>query len=284
MKKVQVLMCFVIILLFFQSTLIIAATNSEQSLVSLSSGAFLIEKPAEYSLTFYGFYIMDEDPETGWCSPEGEISDHTFVFELAEETILHHLEFDTAYVDTEYSAAKDIIIELSNEGLTEGFQEIARLSLIDQKDKQKFPVSNELSGRWLRLTILNNHGSTKFTELMDFRAYGEQLTETPLPDVSGTYTSDYHSDFHLLHQGTSLTGCYEWDEGLLNGTFEGRMVKLTWEDSYGKGPGILVFSSDGERFFGLWWYEGNEDYQGEMWEGVKQSQDIGSCPHWGGGV
>ena len=62
------------------------------------------------------------------------------------------------------------------------------------------------------------------------------------------------------------------------------MVKVAWEDSYGNGPGILVFSSDGERFFGLWWHEGNEDYQGEMWEGVKQSQETGSCPHWEGGA
>ncbi len=283
MKKILVYTFMVFFFLFLSFVLITNASASEQSLVSLSSGAFLIEKPAEYSLTFYSFYIMDENPETGWCSPEGEISDHTFVFELAEETVLHSLEFDTAYVDTEGSGVKDILVELSKENPTEGFHELTRISLQDQQDKQQFAVSDKLSGRWLRLTILNNHGSAEYTELLDFRAYGEQLTETPLPDVSGTYTSDFHSDFHLLHQGTSLTGCYEWDEGLLNGTFEGKMAKLTWEDSYDKGPGILVFSSDGERFFGLWWYEGNEDYQAEMWEGVKQSSDVGGCPHWDSG-
>ncbi|MBN2395493.1 MAG: hypothetical protein JXC36_03400, partial [Candidatus Atribacteria bacterium] len=224
MKKMLVFVWFAILFVSFGATFIVSAIASEQSLVSLSSGAFLLEKPAESSLTFYGFYIMDENPETGWCSPEGEVSNHIFVIELTEETVIHHLEFDTAYIDTAGSAAKDIVIELSSEGLTEGFQEIARISLIDQQDNQKFPVTNELSGRWLRLTILNNYGSTQYTELMDFRAYGEQLTETPLPDISGTYTSDYHSDFHLRQQVTSLTGCYEWDEGLINGTFEGKMV------------------------------------------------------------
>ena len=284
MKKVMFLICLAILVLSFEFILIVDGITAEQSLVSLSSGAFLLKKPAESSLTFYGFYIMDENPETGWFSPEGEISNHIFVIELAEETVIHNLEFDTAYVDTAGSAAKDIIIELSDEGPAEGFQEIAHISLIDQQDNQKFPVSNRISGRWLRMTILNNHGSTRYTELMDFRAYGKQLTETPLPDISGTYNSDYHSDFHLLHQGNSLTGCYEWDGGLLNGTFKGRMVKMTWEDSYGNGPAVMVFSSDGERFFGLWWYEGNEDYQGEIWEGRKQSQDVGSCPHWDSGI
>jgi|GEM_PF-2878730 len=119
---------------------------------------------------------------------------------------------------------------------------------------------------------------------MDFRVYGEPLTETPLSDISGTYTSDYHSDFHLKQQGTSLTGCYEWDEGILSGNMEGRVARLTWEDNYGRGPGVIVFSSDGERFLGLWWYEGNEELQGEIWEGRKQSPDVGSCPHWDGGV
>lgn len=279
MKKVLILICLAIIFLSFESTSIVDAITSEQSLISLSSGAFLLEKPAEYSLTFYGFYIMDEDPETGWCSSEGEISNHIFVIELAEETVLHNLKFDSASVNIKGSAAKDILVELSNESPTEGFQEIARISLADQKDNQKFPVSSEPSGRWLRLTILNNYGTSEYTELMDFRAFGEQLTETSLPDISGTYVSDYHSDFHLMQQGTSVKGCYEWDEGILTGNFEGRIVKLIWEDSYGKGPAIMVFSSDGERFFGLWWYEGNEGSQGEIWEGIKQSQDVGSCPY-----
>jgi len=46
----------------------------------------------------------------------------------------------------------------------------------------------------------------------------------------------------------------------------------------------MVFSSDGEKFFGLWWYEGSEDSPGEIWEGMRNSQEVGGCPHWPGGV
>ncbi|MDO9465223.1 MAG: OmpA family protein [bacterium] len=46
----------------------------------------------------------------------------------------------------------------------------------------------------------------------------------------------------------------------------------------------MVFTSDGEKFFGLWWYEGAEGSQGQTWNGIKISQDVGGCPHWAGGV
>jgi len=45
----------------------------------------------------------------------------------------------------------------------------------------------------------------------------------------------------------------------------------------------MVFTSDGEKFFGLWWYEGQENAAG-TWDGVKKSQEVGGCPHWTGGV
>jgi len=180
------------------------------------------------------------------------------------------------------SGAKDIMVELSDVGPTEGFTEIASVSLVDQEDNQSFPVTVDESGRWLRLTIQNNQGSPEYTELMDFRAFGKQLTQTPLPDVSGTYETNYN-DFHLRQQGTSVTGCYEWDEGVLNGGIEGRIMKFTWQESDGKGPAVMVFTSDGEKFFGLWWYEGQESAAG-TWDGMKKSQEVGGCPHWSGGV
>jgi len=282
MDKKMILVLLTILGLFFEFGLMTNAAANDQSLVSFSSGALLVEKPVEYGSGWVGIWIMDEDPETGWCCPEGQILNNVFVIELAEKTVLNRLEFDTGNVDSEGSGAKDILVELSDEGSTEGFKEIASVSLVDQEDNQSFPVTVDASGKWLRLTIQNNHGSPEYTELMDFRAFGKQLTKTPLPDVSGTYESDYN-DFHLRQQGTSVTGCYEYDEGVLNGGIEGRIMKFTWQESNGKGPAVMVFTSDGEKFFGLWWYEGQVSAAG-AWNGVKKSQEVGGCPHWVGGV
>lgn len=216
MSRKLILLLLVIVCLFFEFGFKADAAEADQSLVSFASGALLVEKAPEYSSGWGSVWIMDENPKTGWCCPSGKISNNVLVIELAEKTVFDRLEFDTGYVDGKGYGAKDIIVELSDDGPKEGFTKIASVSLVDQEDKQSFPVTVDKSGKWLRLTIQNNHGSSEYTELMDFRAYGKQLTKTPLPDVSGTYETNYN-DFHLRQEGTSVTGCYEWDEGVLNG-------------------------------------------------------------------
>lgn len=283
MSRKFILILLTIVCIFFQFVFEIGATATDQSLVSFSSGALLVETSPEYSAAWGNIWIMDENPKTGWCCPQGRILNNVLVIELAEKSVLERLEFDTGYTDKKGRGAKDIIVELSDDGPAEGFTEIASVSLLDREDNQSFPVTVDKSGKWLRLTIKNNHGDSEYTELMDFRAFGKQLTKTPLANVSGTYETNYH-DFHLRQEGTSVTGCYEWDEGVLNGGIEDRIMKFTWIEPGQKGPAIMIFTPDGEKFFGLWWYEGKEDSQGQIWNGTKKSQDVGGCPHWGGGV
>ncbi|PKP58622.1 hypothetical protein CVT91_08210 [Candidatus Atribacteria bacterium HGW-Atribacteria-1] len=283
MSRKLILVLLAIVFLFFIFGFEIGANATDQSLVSFSSGALLVEKSSEYSSGWGNIWIMDENPKTGWCCLEGKILDNVLVIELAEKSVFDRLEFDTGHTDKEGRGAKDIIVELSDDGPTEGFTKIASVSLVDREDNQSFPITVDKSGMWVRLTIQNNHGDSQYTELMDFRAFGKQLTKTPLPDVSGTYETNYH-DFHLRQEGTSVTGCYEWDEGVLNGGIEDRIMKFTWIEPGQKGPAIMVFTSNGEKFFGLWWYEGREDSPGGIWNGIKKSEDVGGCPHWGGGA
>jgi hypothetical protein len=283
MCKKLILVSLAIICLFFIFGFEIGAAQAEQSLVSFSSGALVVEKSPEYSAAWGNIWMTDENPKTGWCCPSGQISSNVIVIELPEEIMFERLEFDTASADAKGRGAKDILVELSSDGPTEGFTEIASVTLNDREDNQSFPVTVDKSGRWVRLTVKNNHGDSEYTELMDFRAYGEQLTKTPLPDVSGTYATNYN-DFHLRQEGTSVTGCYEYDEGILNGGIEDRIMKFTWMETGQKGPAVMVFASDGEKFYGIWWYEGREDSPGGTWNGIKISDDVGGCPHWGGGV
>ena len=283
MSRKFILLLLAMVCVFFQFGFEIGAAATDQSLVSFSSGALLVEKAPEYSSGWGSIWIMDENPKTGWCCPSGKISDNVLVIELAEKSVFDRLEFDTGHADAKGRGAKDIIVELSDDSPTKGFTEIASVSLVDREDNQSFPVTVDKSGKWLRLTIQNNHGDSEYTELMDFRAYGKQLTKTLLADVSGTYETNYN-DFHLRQEGTSVTGCYEYDEGILNGGIEDRIMKFTWIETGQKGPAVMVFTSDGEKFYGIWWYEGREDSQGGIWNGTKKSQDVGGCPHWGGGV
>lgn len=260
-----------------------AKAPAEASLVSFSAGALIAQKPSEYDESWSTLWLLDENPTSGWACAEGKIRNNVVVIALAEKTLLKRMEFDTASIDGDGRGARDITIEISDTGPAAGFQKIAQVTLADRKDRQSFAVTTPTAGRWLRLTIQNNHGAEDYTELFDVRGYGQQLTKTPMPDVSGTYASDYN-DFHLRQQGTAVTGCYEFNEGVLNGGIEGRIMKFTWREGEQKGPAIFVFSPDGRRFTGLWWREGQEKSQAGIWNGTLKGKQIGGCPHWSGGA
>ncbi len=271
------------------ATLLLARPSSaappapEPSLVSFSSGALVVQKPQEYGEGWSAFWIFDERPNTGWATPEGVVTPQMVVVALPEKTALKRLEFDTGSTDGENRGAKDVLVEVSDTSAKDGFKKIAEVALKDKTDNQRFPVSAEVPGRWLRLTIKTNHGAKDYIELMDFRGYGTQLTKTPFPDASGTYETNF-SDFHLKQQGTSVTGCYEHDSGVLTGGLEGRVMKFIWrEEGDQKGPAIMVFSPDGKQLFGLWWNEGDNG-PGGFWNGTRKSATVGTCPHWSGGA
>lgn len=253
-------------------------TSSRRSLVSLSAGALVVKKPDEFDAEKWSaIRLLDEHPASGWSTPKGAIAPQTIVIALPEKTLLKSVTFDTGARDKADRGAKDITVDVSDINDKEGFQKIADVSLEDKKDNQEFPVSAEVPGRWVRLTIKNNHGSPEFTELFDFRATGMQLTQTPFPDVSGTYATNY-GDFHLKQEGTSITGCYEHKGGSIDGGIESRVIKFVWSQSESKtkGPAVMVFTPDTQQMYGLWWNEGNDAAKG-IWNGTKKSSNVGTC-------
>ena len=99
MSKKMILLSLTIVCLFFQLGFMTDAAATDQSLVSFSSGALLVETSPEYSSAWGNIWIMDENPKTGWCCPSGQISNNVIVIELAEKSMFDRLEFDTGYAD-----------------------------------------------------------------------------------------------------------------------------------------------------------------------------------------
>jgi OmpA-OmpF porin, OOP family len=257
-------------------------STDQPDLVAFSSGALVVQKPQEYGSGWSAFWLLDERPDTGWATPKGVISNQTAVIELPDRSTLTSLEFDTAQTENPGRSAKDITVEMSDTSMQTGFQKIADVSLQDHIDGQTFPVQAAVPGRWVRLTFHNNHGDPNYLELMEFRARGQVLARTSFADISATYHTNF-GDMHIRQQGTSVVGCYEHAEGLLEGGIEGRVMKLGWHETHQEGPAIMVFSSDGKQLFGLWWHTGDKG-AGNDWNGTKTSNVVGTCPHWKGGV
>lgn len=255
----------------------------ETNLTSYANGAWILKKPAEYDESWSAFWLLDERADSGWATPKGSVGPQELVVVLAERSVIKALEFDSASTDGDSAgtrSAKEVVVEVSDVGPAAGFAVIASLSLKPKADKQRFAVGKPMPGRWVRLTIKNNHGSPDYIELMDFRAYGEPLTKTAPPALSGTYQTNY-GNFHLQQAGASVAGCYEHRNGLLvNGGVEGRVTRFTWVQDDRRGPAVLAFSPDGKEMLGLWWNEGATKSAGQIWDGKKTTDNVGTCPHW----
>lgn len=253
------------------------------NILSLQEGCLPVVVPENYS-GWNAHNLLDDSPTSGWACANGKVAGNVFVFEMIGEATIDSFEFDTAGVDTEGSAAKDVLVEVSTQSASAGFTPVLRTSLADITNGQKFMADKAIAGRWVRLTIATNHGSGEYTEMFGFRGYGERPKAEQFADISGTYASDYAA-FHVRRQGTALTGCYEYNDGLLTGAIDGRLMKISWQEGPGnQGPAVMVFSRDGKSFKGFWWHNDAKGEPSGVWNGSKTGATVGNCPHWSGSI
>jgi outer membrane protein OmpA-like peptidoglycan-associated protein len=259
---------------------------TESNLLSWGAGALVVQAPPSYSDSgnWSPESLLDELPSTGWATKTGDLTPKVFVFEMAEKSAITSLAFDTAQVENPGRGAKDVKVEISDRE-DGGFTVIATPSLAKTMDHQKFMLKTQATGRYLRLTVLNNWGDAKYMEIMDVYAYGKPLEKRPLPDNSGTFSSSY-GNFHMQQTGAAVNGCYEYNNGLIeNGGFEGRVLRFTWTEGdipgprHG-GPAMLIFSDDGQSFTGYWWHDGEKGAPAGSWVGKRIGKVVGSCPQW----
>lgn len=264
----------------------VPASAQEVNLLALGEGVLPVVETPSYGGEWTPACVLDDSPRSGWASPKGRTTGAVFVFELPVPGAPARFEFDTASIDGDGRGAKDVLVEVSATSKDAGFETVLKASLADRKDGQAFPASKKVQGRFVRLTVANNHGDAEYTELMGFRALGARGAAPAAAQVVGTFETNY-SPFHLRQQGTAISGCYEHDEGLFTGTMEGRVAKLTWTQDGGrrKGPAVFVFAPDGKSFRGTWWYDTDKAKAPDGdWNGTRSSADVGSCPHWSGSV
>lgn len=275
-------------MLFFLAKLPAQAQSGagEVNLLSWGAGALVVVAPPSYSDSgsWSPESLLDEVPTTGWATKSGDLTPKVFVFEMAVKSEITSLSFDTAKVENPGRGAKDVKVEISDRE-DGGFTLIAAPSLEKVKDHQKFLLKAPATGRYLRLTVLNNWGDDKYMEMMNVLAYGKPLAKRALPDNSGTFSSDY-GNFRMQQTGSSVDGCYEHNNGLIeNGGFDGRVLRFTWTEGdmpsprHG-GPAMLIFADDGQSFKGYWWGGNASGPPNGGWRGKRVSREIGFCPHW----
>ena len=260
-----------------------AASPALRDVTAFAAGASVVTRPSEYGDTYTALMLLDESPRSIWASAEGVVTNQRIVIALAERSVLRSLVFDTGGIDGDGRGAKDVVVEVSDEGPAAGFTPVARVTLADKVDGQRFPVATEKPGRWVALAVQDNHGAKDYVELGGFRGEGTQLTKTPAASISGAFLTKWpggQATMHIRQEGTQVTGCYDYNGGLLTGGIEEHLLRFTWREGDNYGPAIMVVSPDGKRLNGLYWHGDRAEGQASWWDGERTAATPGTCPHW----
>ena len=278
-------MTFIALAAVLASTVSIAGTSSTPStdinLAAFANGALVESVSSNYGGGWEGRWLTDGNPQTGWATEKGANGPFTIVISLPERSEFRAVEFDVAGTESPERSVKDIDVLVSDTSAIANFTPVVSVTLKPGEDRQRFAITKPGAGRWLKFVMKSNHGDPDYTELMEFRAFGRQLTQTPMPtDLSGTYISSTYGAFHLQQTGAALSGCYEHNSGLVDGGAESNLMRLTWHESGpSSGPAIMVLKRDGKSFEGWWASEGSNSWSAN-WDLKKTSNVVGSCPNW----
>jgi len=232
--------------------------------IALKNGCRIVQKPSTFftptafsakidAWSVYG--LQDESEKTGWCSGAASKVPYVFVFELSEDFSIKKLVFNTR-CQKEYKliSAKDIKVEYSTTSAKTGFVSPGTYAL-----KQDTINSFEfvpVKARWVKLTILSNHGNPQWTELMEFEAWGDFVNPAAVtPPIIGVWNSDF--DWVSINKAPDglIYGCYKWANGevyLKNQNRKQFSFNWTQKDDGQHGWCVLTMNKEGTKMSGIW--------------------------------
>lgn len=185
-----------------------APAAEDINFTAIANGALVESVSSEYGESWQARWPTDENPQSGWTAEKGANGPFSIVGSLPQSSDIRALEFDTGAVDGPGRAAKNVDVLISSTSATAGFAPLASLVLKSDLDKQHFDLAKAGSGLWIKRVVNSNHGDPEYSEIMEFRALGKQLTQNATPkNLSVTCSNGSYGDMHLLQEGAQLSGC-----------------------------------------------------------------------------
>lgn len=243
-----------------------AQDDARQNVASLFSGARILKYPASYTTSsstgmvknFSPDALIDNSQQKIWCSYQNKSAPFVFEIELVETYIISEFEFNNIVENFAGIGAKEVMIEVSPVKKSPVFSKVLTATL-KEKDISKFTIVPS-EARIIRLTILSNHGHLQYTELAEFKAWGEpKIKDIQLIQIDGHWNSNWDA-LTFKQRGTLVDGNYVFNNGVIRfGGIQRNKITYTWVEDVikRKGSTIMFMNEEGNELIGIWCYDNN---------------------------
>jgi outer membrane protein OmpA-like peptidoglycan-associated protein len=280
----KTLLCLLLIFISFLAK----AQSDEINMLALKNGCrILVSPPSFYTSNEFTAKIdpwtiqalLDETSTFGWCSAANVRSPYRFIFELSEDFILDRLYFDTqGQRELGGICSREVQVEISSVGPDKGFLNMGFFTLKEYAVTE-FKI-NPIKVRWIKLSILSNYGNPQYTQLQEFKAFGNFAEKNyNAANIIGLWDTNFEWVSIKKNDNGYIYGCYKWEEGeLYSGEIRRRNFNFKWSQKGDglKGWAILTINKEGTRLNGIWGFNENHNQFG-FWEFKKNSDKPYPC-------
>jgi outer membrane protein OmpA-like peptidoglycan-associated protein len=258
-----------------------SASSEEVDALASLSGARAVEADGKPSREASA--LLDDAPDTQY-EPLVE-SLHPLVLQLAEPFDLTRLEVINSRDEEDSPGLSVKRLRVEHGPSHKGpWALVAELELEKGTQPRSLPVSVK-KARYLRVTLLENHGNGQWYGLSRMRAWGRRSVARKI-DFTGAWVTNL-GQMRLRQVGQRVTGCYaggtEGKVGLntVEGTVEGSVFFGTWreaqEDATGyTGTMAFALTQEGD-LSGVWGDDASGAERDARWDGTRLPKATLTC-------
>jgi hypothetical protein len=103
--------------------------------------------------------------------------------------------------------------------------------------------------------------------------YGSAINNNNTNLFNGVWKTDADGEkieMHPVQNGNHVTGTYNFQNGRLEGTIIGNVLRFKWTQDNVKGAGRFILSGDGTSLSGHWSYTNDPDIRRVDWYGLRK--------------
>ncbi len=172
-KLLKFSLCLTFFLFITNPHKIFAENPLKAGVLGLRKSSYVVYASSSHSEKKAAKNLIDGKKKRGWRSKKNSSFPHTFIFELAGDADIDLLKFNNKTHKAKYPgiSTKQVKVEFSAISSKSGYRTVGDFTLEKGAKLQEFSIQRT-KARWIRLSIKSNYGHPKFTELMEFEAWG----------------------------------------------------------------------------------------------------------------